>query len=79
MNNLTTTVAPSAEKTLAMPAPIPFDAPVMMATLPANMFMNFNLAVVNEVRSADLYFWGQLFPILFQYFGGYPYLRVRPP
>jgi hypothetical protein len=33
---------------LAMPAPIPFDAPVMMATLPASMFINFNLAVLDR-------------------------------
>ena len=32
------------EKAFAMPAPIPCDAPVVMATLPANVFIKFNVA-----------------------------------
>jgi hypothetical protein len=37
-------------KAFAMPAPIPFDAPVMMATLPARRFIEFNVAVLDKVR-----------------------------
>jgi hypothetical protein len=33
-----------------MRAPIPFDAPVMMATFPASVFVKFNVAVLNQVR-----------------------------
>ena len=36
---LTTTDAPSAASDLAMPAPIPFDAPVTIATLPLSLLM----------------------------------------
>jgi hypothetical protein len=35
------TDAPSAARCLAMEAPIPFDAPVTTATLPANLFIVF--------------------------------------
>src|SRR5580700_5653836 len=34
-----TTAAPSAARPLAIPAPMPFDAPVTTAVLPDNLFM----------------------------------------
>src|SRR5580704_17399765 len=37
-----TTAAPSAARPLAIPAPMPFDAPVTTAVLPDNLFITFH-------------------------------------